>query len=380
MRYSNETIERIWSEEKTIAVRMHIEHEWLLNMHYLRLAERPPAYNEADTISVMRRSKEIEKLTNHDVASFVIALEELFISKGYKDHRMVHFGLTSSDICDTSLSLAYRSSFDFILAKLRKFVDSPIADDIVVPARTHGADTGIELSFKKRMRRMFQELDDSIKWIKSLSYYGKLSGPVGLGDAFTACCRGGHKTCEVSTLSTFSLDIHPAATQVIPRHIYADYHCKMAILGKTLSRIANTIRLSVLAGDVKVVKTPGEIGSSSMPHKINPWQLERVVGMSRMLDSHAMTALQNIDLWFERDISHSCVERVNPKDGFNYLSTMIDDIGVYLNRISNTEKTSLLAAFNPYKALNEMVLNNPSKSRAECHKEVEEKSIRYSRA
>jgi adenylosuccinate lyase len=374
MRYSNETIEEIWSERRSLSLRARIEHEWLINLHLFSGVSEPPAYNNSDVDSLIAASKEIEKRTNHDVASFIIAFEEMLISKGYKDHRMVHFGLTSSDICDTSLSVLYRCSFQFISFRLDRLISSLFEFDknIKVAARTHGANTGIEISLGQRFGRMAHELSDIAKWIKKLGYYGKLSGPVGLRDAFKD-----HKNCESATLSKFGLEIHPGSTQVIPRHIYADYHLKMAMLGKVLSRIANSVRLSVLAGDVQILKVEGEVGSSSMPHKINPWQLERVVGMSRMLDAQAMTALQNIDLWLERDISHSCVERSNPKDGFNYLITMIGDIEGYLPKLSQGPNKT--PEFDPYKALNNMVITS-DKKRHECHKEVEENSIRYFRA
>ena len=247
MRYSNDAIEGIWSEEGVVASRIRIEHEWLTNLYYLRIVDEPPPYTEKDLSSIFERSKEIEKTTNHDLASLVVAIEEVLISKGYKDHRMVHFGLTSSDICDTSLSIAYKDSFGIVSFELNKLIASLFESckDIKVAARTHGANTGIEFTLNHRLVGLGDELLDVAKWIRKLEYFGKLSGPVGLGDSFKD-----HKTCELATLSRLGLERHSGSTQVIPRHIYADYHLKMAILGKILSRIANSIRLSILAGDI----------------------------------------------------------------------------------------------------------------------------------
>lgn len=374
MRYSNETIEDVWSEKKTISIRIRIEYEWLYSLHCLGIVGKPPFFTDDDLGLIFDRSREVEKLTNHDVASFVIALEDVLISKRYEDHRMTHFGLTSSDICDTSLSIAYKESFDFISNELRMLVSSLFdsCKEFKVVARTHGASTGVEIPFNRRLSGLANELLDALKLILGLDYYGKLSGPVGLSDAFKD-----HKRCEQATLSRFSLDTHSGSTQIIPRHVYAEYHLKMAILGKILSRIANSIRLSILAGDISISRITGEVGSSSMPHKINPWQLERVIGMSRMLDAHAMTALSNIDLWMERDISHSCVERQNPRDGFNYLVTMIRDIKDFLPKIS--KGVGIVGCeLNTYKALNEMVIDSRGKTRQECHKEVENTSVMYS--
>jgi adenylosuccinate lyase len=369
MRYSNEHIDNIWSESAIASSRVAIEWTWLESLWHLGLIEEPPA--EKTTFqTIVARAAEIERKTNHDVASLVIAMEEHLIGLGYKDHRMVHFGLTSSDICDTSLSIAYRESFEFLKFELRKLIRGLAMPKGETIARTHGADTGLRLPLSLRLSRMAHELDDVIEGISRLSFYGKLSGPIGRCDAF-----GLHSSCESVALSALSLSTHPASTQVVPRHVYADYHMKLAILGKILSRIANSIRLSLLAGDISLSKVIGEIGSSSMPHKVNPWQLERVSGLSRMLDSHAMAALSNIDLWLERDISHSCVERVNPPASFNYLILMSNDILGYVKRITTVEKPE---SFNSYKSLNERLIREDWNSREECHREVESESARYS--
>jgi adenylosuccinate lyase len=368
MRYSNEVIGRIWSEEAITTSRINIEQRWLASLASVNMVAEPPTIN---TGYVLMRSIEIERTTNHDVASMIIAIEEDLIRQGYSNHSMVHFGLTSSDICDTALSLAYKQSFTFLEHELRKLIRTmSLGKEDLVTARTHGADTGLRIPISTRMTKMALELSDVLEGITSLKFYGKLSGPIGQSDAFDM-----HRTCEAYVLSDLCLDTHWATTQVIPRHVYADYQVKLAILGKILSRIANSIRLAVLAGDIILPKVKNEVGSSSMPHKVNPWQLERVVGMSRMLDSHAMAALSNIDLWLERDISHSCVERDNPQQSFNYLLLMMKDITSYVNRISVVNKP--LPPFDPYHAANKRVLENPAKTREECHREVEDETIRY---
>jgi adenylosuccinate lyase len=367
MRYSNEIVDAIWSESAIARSRIVIEERWLKSLADLRIVSTPPSI---DRVGVAARSKEIEKTTNHDVVSMVMALEEHLIDVGYRDHNMVHFGLTSSDICDTALSISYNQSFSFLMWELDRLIREmcSVTLDGSVVARTHGADTGIRVPIAVRMSKMASELSDIDSAIRNLKFYGKLSGPIGLSDAFDM-----HRTCEQVTLSALCLESHPASTQIIPRHVYADYHMKLAMLGKVLSRVASSIRLAILAGDLSIARVPGEIGSSAMPHKVNPWQLERVAGMSRILDSHAMSALANIDLWLERDISHSCVERVNPPLSFTLLSVMINDIIGYIPRLQVIDKPP---ASDPYKTLNELVLRHRGwfgngKTRAECHKIVE---------
>ncbi len=368
MRYTNESVESIWSERCVFVARIKTELKWLTALSDVRMADdRVPSLNDLCVESLLETSRELEKKHGHDIASMVIALERELRRVGYKSYNMVHFGLTSSDVVDTTLSTLYRDSFDFISHRLRKLISSSIEDNIIVPARTHGADTGIRISLWTRFGRIMDELVEEKKAIDSLKFYGKMSGPVGLADGFND-----HKTCEVAALSRLGLEAHPGSTQVIPRQVYAEYHFRMAVVGKVLSRLANCIRLSLIAGEISFKKNDSEIGSSSMPHKVNPWRLERVIGMSRMLDSHVMVALDNIDLWLERDISHSCSERSNPRDGFNLLARMITDLKDELVRICGVE--SKLEGFegsrSSYHDLNRMILHS-GKSREECHSIIE---------
>ena len=367
MRYENKDIESIWSERSSVASRLNVELTWLRSLEYVRMVDHPvTGLSDCEIDEIIETAKVLEEKSQHDVAAMVIALERVLKKKGYKDHKMVHYGLTSSDICDTSLSLLYRSSFRLINYRLIELTKYPVdLDNVKIPSRTHGVDTGIQIPLSLRIARINEELRMVGEEIHNLKFYGKLSGPIGLADGFE-----NHEVCELTALSLLKLNRHQGSTQVIPRQVYADYHFKIATIGKILSKLATGIRLAILAGDISLERRENEIGSSSMPHKINPWRLERVVGMSRMLDSHVSVALSNIDLWLERDISHSCSERVNPKNGFNYLMVMMDDIIDTLKRVSHARERKEVPT--SYYALNRLIMGG--ESREECHKTVESSS------
>ena len=341
-------------------IRLAVEMEWLNTMAYVGMVTKMPDFH-LPTVSLLSGAKKVEAKCNHDVVALVTVLERFLKEAGYKDHKMVHFGLTSSDICDTALSLAFKASFE-LLAERLSAITAYQFPSFLVHTRTHGVDTGMPVPLTTRFGRMQSELSMEIRKLPRQKYYGKMSGPVGLADGFKQ-----HVECELRTLQNLNLEAHPGATQVVPRQVYAEYHMRMAVIGRILARMASTIRLALLAGDVTVAKTDGEVGSSSMPHKVNPWQLERVAGMARLLDSHAMVALENIDLWMERDISHSCVERVNPEAGFNYLLKMVSDIVSFLPRVGPPAKVLRDTSFEAsYHKLNRAILEGSS--REECHR------------
>lgn len=363
MRYDNESL-HFWNDDQIFAARVKLELDWLDAMEGMRIVGSPPTISDGELTELLNEARAIEVTTRHDVASMVEAMELWLEKVGYQHSRFVHFGLTSSDIVDTILSNCYKRSFEVVgwhfrqlMGLLERIPQETKLSKVV--ARTHGVPAG-ELYFGMRIAGWYQELGDCFRGINSLKFYGKMSGPYGLANGFKD-----QKVCEQIVLGRFGLDSHDGSTQVIPRHVYANYHFQMAQLARVLGRIATSIRVAITAGDLYHEPVQGEIGSSSMPHKVNPWKLERIAGIARVLDSHLMAAMANIDLWLERDISHSVVERLNPKTGFELLIRAICDLMSEIPRLRASERSSFP---DSYHRLNQAILGGLS--RAEAHKQL----------
>lgn len=262
----------------------------------------------------IERISEIEKQTKHDVIAFVSNLAENVGPQG----RYLHYGLTSSDVLDTALSLQVKkagpvllSSIDLLLENLKK--QSLEHQDSLCPGRTHGmfaepTTFGFKLAgffaefsrHKKRLQRAFENMA-----------IGKISGAVGTYSFLKPEVE--QKVCDFLGLRPETL-----ATQVIPRDRHAELFSVFALIGGGLERLAVELRHLQRSEVDEVCEgfDRGQKGSSAMPHKKNPISSENVTGCSRLLRSHCFSALENMALWHERDISHSSVERVIFPDAF----------------------------------------------------------------
>jgi len=292
------------------------------------------------------RVREIEQETNHDVVAFVRAVAE---SVGEPAARHLHRGLTSSDVIDTALGLTLTTAIDVILESVhafRKAVGRRALEykDTPCPGRTHGIHAE-PTTFGLRLAGWYTELSRTLERLEQAKKdvsFGKLSGAVG---TFSQT----DPEFEAFVLSRLGLQIEPVATQVVPRDRHAQVLTTLAILGGSLERFATEIR-SLQRTDIREAEepfTPGQTGSSAMPHKRNPITTERVTGMSRLLRGYAMAALENIALWHDRDISHSSVERVILPDAFHLadymlqkLTAVVSDLRVYPEAmLENLDKT-----------------------------------------
>lgn len=256
----------------------------------------------------VERVLEIEQETNHDVVAFTRCVAE---SLG-PESKWVHYGLTSTDVVDTALSAMIVQALDIIAADIEQLLETLSRQAqkhkyTVMMGRTHGVHAepttfGLKLAlFVEEMRRNQERLAAA----RANIAYGKLSGAVGTYaniDPFV----------EEYVCRKMGLKPAPIATQTLQRDRHAQVLTTLAIIASTLEKLATEIR-SLQKTETHEVEEPfrrGQKGSSAMPHKRNPIMCERVTGLSRVVRGYAATALENVALWHERDISHSSVERI----------------------------------------------------------------------
>lgn len=249
-----------------------------------------------------------EAITRHDVIAFTTALAE----KIGPVSRYVHFGLTSSDVVDSALSLQLREAGELLEQDIDKLLTTLKRQAVrhkktPTIGRSHGIfaePTTLGLKFlgwycewqrnRARLRRALEGLR-----------VGKLSGAVGVNPHWGV-------EFEAKVLKKLGLAREPVSTQVIPRDRHAELLAVIALCGSSLERIAVELR-HLQRSEVSEAQEPfrkGQKGSSAMPHKKNPISSENITGCARMLRAYAQPSLENIALWHERDISHSAVERV----------------------------------------------------------------------
>jgi adenylosuccinate lyase len=322
-RYTLPEMAEVWSEETKISHWLRIE---VLACEAWATLGRIP---EADLEEIRRatatvdRVQQIEEATRHDVAAFVQAAGESVGRAG----RWIHFGMTSSDLLDTTLALQLRESADILLGRLEGLLASVRARavehrDTVCVGRTHGV-VAEPTTFGHKLAVWAFELArdrDRLRRARDTVAVGKVSGAVGTYSAVDPFVE--EYVCR-------ELDLAPAdaATQVIQRDRHAEYMSAVALTGATLEKIAVEIR-HLARTEVREVQEPFEIGqrgSSAMPHKRNPVLCERITGLSRLLRGNLQAAMENVALWHERDISHSSAERVILPD-----STIALDYMLYL--------------------------------------------------
>ncbi len=283
------------------------------------------------------RIKEIEAEAKHDVIAFLTNVEE-YVGP---DARFIHMGLTSSDILDTVLALQLKEAMQIIIDDIGNLLGvlkekAFKHKKTVMIGRSHGIHAepitfGLKLAvwyseMKRNLRRLEQALD--------VIGYGKISGAVGTFANIPP---------QIERYVCNSLGLKPAeiSTQIIQRDRHAQYFTALAILAGSIEKIAVEIRhlQRTEVGEVEEAFTPGQKGSSAMPHKKNPIGSENLSGLARLVRSYCIAAMEDIPLWHERDISHSSVERVIAPD-----STILIDF--MLNRLTRMIKNLVVKKDN----------------------------------
>jgi adenylosuccinate lyase len=308
-RYTRPEMGRLWSEQARLARWLEVELA-LVDV----LAERgevPAAAARALRAGArvdVARMQAIEAQVKHDVIAFVSAVAETVGDEG----RYLHLGLTSSDVVDTAFALQLRDAADLLLAgldRLRAAVRAQALRHRHTPmiGRTHGIHAEA-ITFGLKCASWYAELTRNRRHLalaREEIAHGKLSGAVGTFANIDPAV-------EAAVCARLGLEPEPVATQVVPRDRHAVFFARLAILGGTLERIALEIRhlQRTEVGEVAEPFSPGQKGSSAMPHKRNPILSENLCGLARLLRGYALASLEDMALWHERDISHSSVERV----------------------------------------------------------------------
>jgi len=270
---------------------------------------------EADAKAIRARGKfssseilEIEKKTNHDVIAF---LENVASYVG-PEARWMHQGLTSSDVLDTALAVQLVRSCDILLedvAKLREVVGQKARQYKETPmiGRSHGIHAE-PITFGLKMALMYDEFGRAEQRLRSAREeiaVGKLSGAVGTHAHLDP-------KVEVIVCERLGLKADSLSTQVVQRDRHAQFSVNLAVIASSIDRWATEFRhlqrTEVL--ELEEYFSPGQKGSSAMPHKRNPITGERLSGLARIIRGNAVAALESVALWHERDISHSSVERI----------------------------------------------------------------------
>ena len=314
----------IWSDEGRLARWLEVELAALDAWAAIGVVPAEAAdeiRNRAET-PTPERVAEIEAVTQHDVAAFVDAVGEQLGPVG----RWFHYGLTSSDVLDTALSLQLQAAGRLLLDELERALAEVVARaeehrDTLTIGRTHGVHAepttfGLKLAvWAFELDRAQRRLQHALEGVR----VGKLSGAVGTYSATDP---------EVERLACESLGLEPApaATQIIQRDRHAEVLSALAVTAASLEKFALEIR-HLARTEVREVEEPfrrGQKGSSAMPHKKNPVVAERICGLARVVRGAAVVGLENIALWHERDISHSSAERVVIPDAFLALDYMLD--------------------------------------------------------
>ena len=344
-RYSRPRMKRVWSEEnkytKWLLVELAVCEAWTdegvippEDMERLRGA----AYN-------MERLSEVLQRTRHDVTAFLQSVTDGLGPEG----RWLHHGLTSSDVWDTATSLQLADAADLLDEEIENLLDALRAKavehkDTIMMGRTHGVHAepttfGLKMALwwdeMRRNRCRLAQARDAIA-------VGKISGAVGTHATVPP-------SVEAAVCKRLGVEPAPVSSQILQRDRHAQFVTTLALIAASLEKYATEIR-SLQRTEIREVEEyfhEGQTGSSAMPHKRNPELSERVCGLARLIRGHAVTALENVALWGERDISHSSAERLILPDAclaldyiLSLLTGVVRDLRVYPDRMKrNMELT-----------------------------------------
>jgi adenylosuccinate lyase len=314
-------MKKIWSEENKFDQWLKVE--IAVCEAWAELGE----ISRKDIVKIRKASYDLNrivkflKVTHHDMTAFLNSVAE---SLG-KESRFVHLGLTSSDVMDTALGLQLTQAADILakdIAELISVLESKATEHkyTIMMGRTHGVHAepttfGLKMAlWTEEMKRNAQRLAEARENIS----VGKISGAVGTYATVPP---------QVEKIACAKLGLTPApiSSQIIQRDRHAQFVTTLAIIASSLEKFATEIR-GLQRTEVREVEEPfeaGQTGSSAMPHKRNPELCERICGLARLIRGYAVTSLENIALWHERDISHSSTERIILPDSCLALDYML---------------------------------------------------------
>jgi len=344
-RYSRPAMKKVWSEENKYQKWLQVElaaceawtEEGVIPPEDMRLL-RKAKYNHP-------RMMEIFETTRHDVTAFLSSITEGIGPEG----RWLHLGLTSSDILDTALGLQLGEAGALLLQDLDEALEvlqlQAVAHKAtIMMGRTHGVHAepitfGLKMAlWWEELRRQRSRLEVALENVR----VGKISGAVGTNATVSPMVE--ERVCR-----NLGLQVEPVSNQVVQRDRHAHFVLTLALIAASLEKFATELR-TLQRTEIHELEEPfgqGQTGSSSMPHKRNPELSERICGLARLIRGHSVTALENVALWGERDISHSSAERIILPDSclaLDYIlgifAGIIKDLRVFPDRMwSNVESS-----------------------------------------
>jgi adenylosuccinate lyase len=337
-RYSRPEMVTIWEPATRFRIWFEIEAHAAVAMAEIGMIPKSAAKNimEKGSKAVFDVAKidAIEAITKHDVIAFLTHLGE-FIGE---DSRFVHQGMTSSDVLDTCLNVQLVRASDILISgvdRLLAALKSRAHEHKMTPTigRSHGIHAepvtfGLKLAQAyAEFARARERLVNAREEVRTCA----ISGAVGTFANIDP-------RVEAHVAKALGLKVEPVSTQVIPRDRHAMYFCTLAVVASSIERLAIEIR-HLQRSEVYEAEeyfSPGQKGSSAMPHKRNPVLTENLTGLARMVRSFALPAMENVALWHERDISHSSVERMIGPDAtvtldfaLNRMAGVIEKLLVY---------------------------------------------------
>ena len=337
-RYSRPEMAAVWSEQSKYD-------KWLLIELAVSEAWADEGVVPAEDMEKLRsasydigRLREILEVTRHDMTAFLASITEKLGPEG----RWLHLGLTTSDVWDTATGLQLVEAAELLDREVTALIDvleqkALEHKDTMMMGRTHGVHAE-PITFGLKMALWWDEMRRNRKRLaqaREMIAVGKISGPVGTHATVSP-------SIEARACRRLGIDPAPVSNQIVQRDRHAQFVTTLALIAASLEKFATETR-GLQRTEIREVEEPfgtGQTGSSSMPHKRNPDLSERVCGLARLVRGHSVTALENVALWGERDISHSSAERVILPDSclaldysLNLFTGVMRDLVVYPDRM-----------------------------------------------
>jgi adenylosuccinate lyase len=373
-RYSRPEMAELWTTEARFQLWLRIEilacearsAAGLVPAEALKVIQEKAAFD-------VQQVEEIEREVKHDVIAFLTSVAEHV----GPESRFTHQGLTSSDVLDTALAAQLTQAAELLTEGVKRARKAARAlaerhRDTPTIGRSHGIHAE-PTTFGLKAAGWYAELTRALERVeraREIIAFGKLSGAVGTFANIDP-------SVEAHVCQALDLKPEPVSTQVVPRDRHAEYFSQLAVVGATIERIAVEVRhlQRTEVREAEEAFTKGQKGSSAMPHKRNPILSENLTGLARLLRGYAMSAMENVALWHERDISHSSVERVIGPDAtilldfaLHRLSGLLEGLVVYPERmLENMEASGGL--YNSQGVL--LALTNAGMTREDAYKVVQ---------
>ncbi len=342
-RYSRPEMVSVWEPQSRFRIWFEIEAHATDALAELGVVPKEAAAEiwakAKDATFDVDRIDEIEAVTKHDVIAFLTHLAEIVGPSA----RFVHQGMTSSDVLDTCLAVQLARATDILIADVDRVLAALKTRAIEhkhtpTIGRSHGIHAE-PVTFGLKLAEAYVEFQrNRARLVAARAEIATcaISGAVGTFANIDP-------TVEAHVAAKMGLTVEPVSTQVIPRDRHAQFFATLGVVASSIERVAIEIRhlqrTEVL--EAEEYFSPGQKGSSAMPHKRNPVLTENLTGLARMVRAYAIPAMENVALWHERDISHSSVERMIGPDAtitldfaLNRLAGVIEKLVVYPERMA----------------------------------------------